>query len=679
MSTPRPPIQTSDPRIEAERFRALVANLGFGVMVEDERRRVSLANRAFCAIFELPVGPEELLGADCEAAARELAPLLSDPDGFVARIEQVLANGAGVAGDRVAMRDGRVLERDYVPIAVDAVGRGHLWVYRDVTRSLRDAELQRAAAVRDELRVAVDTIPGLVWSARRDGYVDFLNQRWCDYTGLSLEEACGSGWEAAIHPDDLPSLRAYWHSLLDAGLPSETEARLRAHDGNYRWFLLRAIPLRDGHGEVVKWYGQSTDIDDRRRAEALLAGEKRLLEMLARGCPLSEVLDTLCRLVEGSAGPCFCSVLLIDGSGRRFQHGAAPSLPGEFSRWFHGRALEPNAGPCALAVSLRAQVISADLTRDSRWDDSGWNALAARHGLRSCWSTPIVSVEQRVLGTFAIYQGEAGDPTQAQLALIEQLTHLASVVIERRRSEEALQAAQAELSHVTRVTTLGELAASIAHEVNQPLAAMVADASACLNWLAAEPRDLDKVRDSLQAIVNDGARAGQVLSRIRALLSRSASAHAPCALEPVFGGALALVRPELQRQRVSVEAALELSGAMVLGDPVELQQVLLNLLLNAGEAARDLAPDGRRVVVVRSSIAELDGRSWVTIAVEDAGTGFDPDDVERLFSAFYTTKPGGLGMGLSIVRSIVERHGGRIWASRNAVHGATFQFSLPLA
>jgi PAS domain S-box-containing protein len=667
---------TPDPRVEAERFRALVASLGFGVMVEDERRRVSLANRAFCELFALPVAPEQLIGADCEAAARGLGPLLDDPDGFIERIEQVLAGRAAVAGDRVVMRDGRVLERDYVPIAVDAVGRGHLWVYRDVTRSLRDAELQRAAAVRDELRLAVDTIPGLVWSARPDGNLDFLNQRWCEYTGLSLEQACGAGWEAAIHPDDLPPLRAYWRSLLAARKPGETESRLRAQDGSYRWFLFRAIPLRDAHGELVKWYGQVTDIDDRKRAEALLAGEKRLLEMLARGSPLSDVLERLCRLVEENAGPCFCAGVLLEAGGQRFQLGAAPSLPEGFNRWFHGRALEQKGGPCGLAVSSKAQVISADIERDTRWDES-WNRHARSHGLRSCWSTPIVSAEQRVLGTFAIYRTEPGDPTPEQRALIEQFTHLASVVIGRRRSEEALEAAQAELSHVTRVTTLGELAASIAHEVNQPLAAMVADASACLNWLAAEPCDLEKVRESLQAIVSDGARAGQVLSRIRALLTRSTLAHAPCSLEAVLGGALSLVRPELRRQRIVVDTALELSGLEVMGDPVELQQVLLNLLLNAGEAARELDAERRRVVV-RSSTALRDGRSWVTLAVEDAGVGIATGDVQLLFSAFYTTKPGGLGMGLSIVRSIVERHGGRIWATPNPVFGATFQFSLPL-
>jgi len=676
MSAPPAPNQASEPRVEAERLRALVANLGFGVLVEDERRRVSLVNRAFCELFRVPVEPAQLLGADCDQAAQASAELTDDPGGFVARIEQVLKSRSAVAGDRVTLRDGRVLERDYVPIAVDAEERGHLWVYRDVTRSLRDAELQRAAAVRDELRLAVDTIPGLVWSARPDGYVDFLNQRWCDYTGMSLDEACGWGWERATHPDDLASITAYWRSVLASGEPAEAEARLRAHDGSYRWFLYRAVPLRDASGAVVKWYGQTTDIDARKRAEGLLSGEKRLLEMLARGCTLSEVLDTLCRLVESHSSPCFCSVLLLDANARRLQHGAAPSLPAEFNAFLHGRAVEPGSGPCALAAILGSQVISVDIERDPRWDESGWNAFVASHGLRSCWSTPIVSVDERVLGTFALYQRQTGHPSPSQLELIEQFTNLASVVIERRRSEEALQAAQAELSHVTRVTTLGELAASIAHEVNQPLAAIVADASACLNWLASETPDLEKARESLQAIVSDGARAGDVLSRIRALLSRSTLAHAPCALEAVIAGALTLVKPELLRQRVALESALELAGVQVMGDAVELQQVLLNLLLNAGEAARDLPPERRRVVV-RSSRTELERRPWITIAVEDAGTGIPAADAERLFSAFYTTKPGGLGMGLSIARSILERHGGRLWASQNASHGATFHFSLP--
>jgi PAS domain S-box-containing protein len=663
-------------RAEAERLRALVASLGLGVVVEDETGRVLLANEEFCRMFHIPLSPTELLGKDCAEAALQAAALVREPDTFLTRIQQVLARRAPVERDEVVFHDGRVLERDFVPIAVDSVGRGHLWVYRDVTRRRRDAEAERAAALRDELRVVVDTIPGLVFSARPDGHIDFVNRQWCEYTGLEADQIAGWGWEAAIFAEDLARFRAHWRGLVEAGRPGEWEARLRRFDGTYRWFLFRAVPLHDQRANLVKWYGQTTDIDDRKRAEAMLAGEKQLLEMLAAGASLPQVLDALCRLVEGVDSGCRCGIVLVDPTGTSLEHGAAPNLPESYNRSIHGRPVNLLAGPCGMAVCLNEQVISRDIATDTRWDAYEWGALARVHGLRSCWSTPIVSGEKKVVGAFAIYQYQPGSPTPLQQQLIGQFTHLASVVIERKRSEDALQQAQAELSHVTRVTTLGELAASIAHEVNQPLSAIVADASACLNWLAAEPVDLVQVRAALANIVEDGARAGDILKRIRGLLSRSAAPHARLDLIATIHGALEVARLQLSRQQMVLETSVTADGFEVLGDPVELQQVVLNLVLNAGEAAKGCGTERRRVLVRASTETRADKR-WARVSVEDAGVGINEDQLPQLFAPFYTTKPNGLGMGLSITRSIIDRHGGRIWASSNPAHGATFHVELP--
>ena len=162
--------------------------------------------------------------------------------------------------------------------------------------------------MKDELRQAIDAIPGFVWSALPDGSVDFLNRRWCDYTGLSLQDASGRGWQSAIHPEDLPQLLGYWSSLLNGREAGEFEARLRRSDGTFRWFLIRAVPLCDESGRVVKWYGQNTDIEDRKRAETLLAEERRLLEMVAVGCELPIVLDALCAAVNEASSACHCSI-----------------------------------------------------------------------------------------------------------------------------------------------------------------------------------------------------------------------------------------------------------------------------------------------------------------------------------------------------------------------------------
>jgi PAS domain S-box-containing protein len=249
-------------------------------------------------------------------------------------------------------------------------------------------------------------------------------------------------------------------------------------------------------------------------------------------------------------------------------------------------------------------------------------------------------------------------------------------VTERRRAEAALHQARAELAHVTRVTTLGELAASIAHEVNQPLAAIVADANACLHWLAADPPDLAHTRETLAAVVKDGNRAAEVITRIRALLSRSSVVHRPCDVARVIGAVLPLVGPELGRHGIILKTSLAPGVPLVMGDQIQLQQVLLNLLLNAAEAVREVSPERRRLVV-RLARERRDDGAWAVVAVEDAGVGFREDEAARLYEAFYTTKPGGLGMGLSISRSIIEGHGGRLWATANPEYGATFQFALP--
>jgi PAS domain S-box-containing protein len=289
----------------------------------------------------------------------------------------------------------------------------------------------------DPIRVAIDTIPGLVWSSLPDGNIDFLNQRWLEYTGLPLAQATGSGWQVAVFPDDLPGLLDVWRKVLASGAPGEAEARLRRHDGVFRWFLFRAEPLYDLEGALVKWYGQTTDIDDRKQAEALLAGENRLLEMIAKGSSLTATLDALCRLAEADSRA-LASILLLDSRVGQFRLGAAPSLPDSYNRAIDGRPVGPGFGPCETAARLGEQVIAANIASDMRWQ-AQYRALALAHGLAACWSTPIVSPAGDILGTFAMYSREPGSPSPEQQSRIGQLTHLASIVIERTRAIDALR------------------------------------------------------------------------------------------------------------------------------------------------------------------------------------------------------------------------------------------------
>ncbi|MBP2233672.1 PAS domain S-box-containing protein [Sinorhizobium kostiense] len=244
---------------------------------------------------------------------------------------------------------------------------------------------------------------------------------------------------------------------------------------------------------------------------------------------------------------------------------------------------------------------------------------------------------------------------------------------DRKRAEEALQKAQAELAHVTRVTTMGALTSSIAHEVNQPLAAVVTNANAALRWLASQPPDIDEVRETLHRILRDGQRAGEVIGRVRALLKKTPIVSMQVDLNALIEDTIALVHGEVRRHRILVRTELAHDLPPVTGDRVQLQQVVLNLLMNGIDAMKKVT-DGRRELLISSS---LEAAGCVLVAVQDTGAGLEPESSERVFEAFYTTKAEGLGMGLAICRSIIEAHGGRLWAGANDPSGAVFQFRLP--
>jgi PAS domain S-box-containing protein len=301
------------------------------------------------------------------------------------------------------------------------------------------AHSSEQASQAPDVRLAVDAIPTLAWSARADGSADFFNRRWLDYTGLSPEQARDWGWTGALHSDDLNRLVDYWRSVLASGKPAEIEGRLRRFDGVYRWFLFRATPSFDNEGRVVKWFGTNTDIEDRKRAETLLAGENRVLEMTAKGSSLESILEALCRVVEQTASGCYCSVIVIDPTGSKIELAVAPRLPSSYNDRFPGTPVDREGGPCTEAARRKAQVIVPDVASDTKWDKYGWRTAALDHGLRACWSTTILASNGLVLGTFAIYWREPRRPTECHQKTIEQITHLAAVAIERKRNEAALQ------------------------------------------------------------------------------------------------------------------------------------------------------------------------------------------------------------------------------------------------
>jgi PAS domain S-box-containing protein len=296
----------------------------------------------------------------------------------------------------------------------------------------------------DQLRDIINTIPALAWSAHPDGSAEFFNRRWLDYAGLSMEEASGWGWTVALHPEDRDRLMDYWRRLLDSGEAGEIEARLRRYDGEYRWFLFRAEPVRDHHGDIFKWYGANTDIEDRKRAEALLDAEKRTLEMIANGAPLTDILERLCNTIDAQGRNVLSAVMLMDANGMCLRPVAGPRLPKAWVEAITPLKIGPGIGSCGSAASLKQLVIVSDIATDPLWVD--YRDIALSHGLRAAWSQPLLSKDQQLLGTFGMYYAEPRIPGETDLRLIEGAGHIAVIAIEGERSQAALASAFGEIA-----------------------------------------------------------------------------------------------------------------------------------------------------------------------------------------------------------------------------------------
>lgn len=327
-----------------------------------------------------------------------------------------------------------------------------LVVCEDVTDRKQAEEAVRHSE--RELRNLIETIPAMAFVSRVDGSNEYVSRPWIEYSGMTAEQTAGGGWESTLHPDDVEQHLAKWCAAHATGQTFENEARHRDAQGNYRWLLVRAVPFRDEEGNVLKWYGTAVDIEDRKHAEALLAGEKRILEMVAKGDSLAQILDTLCRLVEEQANGVLASILLLEGD--RLRHGGAPSLPKAYTDAINGTAIGPCAGSCGTAAYRHQQVIVEDIATDPRWAD--YRAVALGHGLRACWSTPILSSRGKVIGTFAMYYREPRSPSASDQQTIEQITHLAGIAIERKLVQETLTESEAYLAEAQKLSHTGSWA-----------------------------------------------------------------------------------------------------------------------------------------------------------------------------------------------------------------------------
>ncbi len=444
-------------------------------------------------------------------------------------------------------------------------------------------------------------------------------------------------------------------------------------DGSIKYVRVVGHPAIAESGDV-EFVGAITDVTERKRAESLREGESRILEMIARDAPLEEILEKLVRVVETQYAGLLCSVLLLDDDGQHVRHGAAPSLPRPYTEAINGLRIGPKAGSCGTAMYRRESVVVTDILQDPLWEP--YRGMAEPYGLRACWSTPILAHSGKALGSFAMYYREPRSPSSAETRVLGMATHLAGIAIERklaREERERLRQAQADLAHINRVTTMGELTASLAHEIKQPITAAVTNARTCLRWLGRDDPDVSEAREAASRIVTDVTRAADIVSGISLLFKKGALQHELVDLNQLIREMIVLLRNEAARHSVSVRSDLAEDLPRVMADRIQLQQVFMNLMLNGIDAMKDIGT--ARELTIRSQRVK-DGQ--LLISVSDTGIGLPPQQAEQIFGAFFTTKPHGTGMGLPISRSIIETHGGRLWATASdSAGGASFHFTLP--
>ena len=478
-----------------------------------------------------------------------------------------------------------------------------------------------------ELRQMVDSVPGMIAVANSAGQQEYANKRFLDFTGTTVEELRGfDGLNLLIHPDEREMVINEWLRCSALGQPLELDHRLKRFDGVYRWVRVRVDPLLDDRGRIVRWYGLLTDIDDQRRAEEALRDSEQHLRLLV------ETIPALVSRTTAEGTPDYVNRRIVDYTGQELeQTGWHVFHPDDRnSHWQKFRHALESGEPWEDTYRLRR----AD--GEYRWFHERSEPLLDRSGRVVCWY--FVSVD----------------------------------VNDNREMEEALRSTRRKLSAAMQIATVAEMSASIAHEINQPLASVVTNAHACQTWLSHDPPNLERAQATLERIIRDGHSAAEVVRRIRALFKEAAPVKAPLDINQIVAEVLRVLSDELRDNSIVVETELAVDLPRIVGDQVQIQQTLINLVHNATEAMAVLIARPKSLVV--RSRREGD---HLLVEVRDFGVGIK--DPTLVFEPFFTTKESGMGMGLSISRSIVEAHGGRIWATANEDAGTTISFTLPLA
>ena len=479
-----------------------------------------------------------------------------------------------------------------------------------------------------ELERTLDQIPAMIWRTRPDGYLDYANKRWLDFWGQTLTDAQGWGWRDGVHPDDRDGIEAFWRLLVAERRDGSYEVRVGNPERGYRWCLSIGTPFLDDSGELVAWYGAVFDIEVRKQAEQALRVSE---SYLAAGQKLSKV---------GSFGLDLTSQWLYwsDETFQILEYGTdlSPSI-----ELFKERVHPDDLG---LVDQLQAKFAQGVAVVESEF------RLLFRDGRNK---------HVRILGQRDL------DKTSYTAVLMDN-----SLEVQNSKN---LKKAQSDIAHVSRISTVGELTASIAHEVNQPLAAVITRAESTLRWIERDPPDIEKTRTNLLRIIADADRACDVIRRVRRLCQKGTEEISEIDISELLLESRSYVEGHAHRVDAQIKLDVDPGLPSLHGDRIQLQQVLINLMVNSLQALASSERADRWIkVTVKGDMDRVEIRCL------DNGPGIPHDGLEAIFEPFHSTKKEGMGIGLSICRSIVELHGGKITAHNSEGFGALFSLTLPM-
>jgi PAS domain S-box-containing protein len=542
----------------------------------------------------------------------------------------------GLAASPVLLAPAQAAANGPLELAAFLVAAFGVWLLIQIFRTVSFNQ-----QVDESARQVIENLPGLGWSADPDGRIRFVNPESIAYVGMSADEArklthVGQLNRLSTHPDDFEASDARWRHSLRTGEPLQDEMRARRHDGTYRWFRDTAIAVRDENGRITGWYGTTTDIDDQKRAEeALRASEQRLRRLL----------DTVPALIWSANAD-----------------GAISYINPPLMTWY------------GLAVGLEAAAkgqLDESINEAVHADDRAKFLAALTHSFATGEPFAIRVRQRRADGVYRWTDNKA-DPLRDQSGRIMQWYGVTLDIDDEIKAQEALRLSQERLARTSRAASLSELSVSIAHEINQPLGAVVANAHAFQRWLSAAPPNFDRAKGTAEKIIRNANAASEVISRIRALFTQTEQVRNPVDVNTVITEVSDLLADRLASDGVTLDTELDPNLPKVSADRLQIEQVVLNLLRNGIEAMQDVDREARILRI----LSRRQNGNGIEVEVHDRGPGVsDPD---RIFEAFYTTKEDGLGMGLAICRSIIEAHAGRIWAVSAPGQGTSVVFSLPL-